>query len=141
MPSTRNSLNNADYGLTIQKIICKHYSLAINSHAERQFNSNYNEDYENELNAVIPKIFDDVGSEPIELLTYTDMLTDTTQSTSPHNFLLKNGKTLSIRTMKTSDKVAPRTVGQAGFEKLNDYFGDISIRLYCPNIQAIPRQI
>ena len=27
--------------------------------------------------------------------------------------------------MKTSDKVAPRTVGQAGFEKLNDYFGDI----------------
>lgn len=125
MPSTRNTVNNADYGLTIQKIICKHYSLAINSHAERQFNSNYNEDYENELNAVIPKIFDDVGSEPIELLTYTDMLTDTTQSTSPHNFLLKNGKTLSIRTMKTSDKVAPRTVGQAGFEKLNDYFGDI----------------
>ena len=47
------------------------------------------------------------------------------QTTSPHNFLLDNGKTLSIRTTKKSGKVAPRSVGQAGFKVLNDYFADI----------------
>ena len=39
--------------------------------------------------------------------------------------MLDNGKTLSIRTTKNSDKVAPRTVGQAGFGILNEYFADI----------------
>ncbi|MDD7402462.1 MAG: hypothetical protein PUH02_00755, partial [bacterium] len=40
-------------------------------------------------------------------------------------FILDNGKTISIRTTKTSDKVAPRTVGQAGFPVLNDFFADV----------------
>lgn len=39
--------------------------------------------------------------------------------------MLDNGQTLSLRTTKTSDKVAPRTVGQAGFPVLNDFFGDL----------------
>lgn len=125
MPSKEKKVNNADYGLTLQKIICDYYDLPINEQANRQFNANYNEDYKNELILIIPKIFNDIGSKPFELLTYTDKLTDSKQRTSPHNFLLKNGKTLSLRTVKTSDKIAPRTVGQAGFPMLNDYFRDI----------------
>ena len=117
--------NNADYGLTLQKIICDYYNLRINSHAMSQFESSYNADYEEELTPIIPKIFTNLGSEPVELLTYTSKFTDHRQTTSPHNFLLKNGETLSFRSVKTSDKVAPRTVGQAGFPVLNDYFSDI----------------
>ena len=120
----QNTINNADYGLTLQKIICEYYKLPINDWANAQFNSSYNEDYKDELIEVIPKIFADLGSEPLELLTYTDRFTDEHQSTSPHNFLLKNEKTLSVKSVKTSGMIAPRTVGQAGFEKLNDYFGD-----------------
>lgn len=117
--------NNADYGLTLQKIICDYFELPMNRHAHAQFNSSYNADYEGDLIPIIPKIFEDIGSKPVELLTYTSKFTDHKQSTSPHNFLLKSGETLSFRSVKTSDKVAPRTVGQAGFERLNDYFGDI----------------
>lgn len=124
MPNV-NRRNNADYGLTLQKIICDYYELPINSHAYAQFDSSYNSDYEDDLIPIIPKMFEDIGSEPVELLTYTNKFTDHHQKTSPHNFLLKNGETLSFRSVKTSDKVAPRTVGQAGFPVLNDYFSDI----------------
>lgn len=125
MPDNKSMINNADYGLTLQKIICDYFNLAINDHANAQFNASYNENYEEDLISIVPKVFKDVGSEPIKLLTYTSEYTDERQTTSPHNFLLESGETLSFRSVKTSDKVAPRTVGQAGFEKLNDYFGDI----------------
>ena len=118
-------MNNADFGLTLQKIICDEYDLAINSWARNQFDSNYNPEYENELKQMIQIIFERINSKPVELLTYSNALTSIKQTTSPHNFLLDDGKTLSIRTTKTSDKVAPRTVGQAGFSVLNDYFADI----------------
>lgn len=125
MPSNQETMNNADYGLTLQKLICEYYKLPINEHANNQFNASFNIDYADELSSIIIEIFRDVGSEPIELLTYTDRFTDENQTTSPHNFLLENNKTLSVRSMKTSDKIAPRTVGQAGFPVLNEYFADI----------------
>ncbi len=118
-------MNNADYGLSIQKQICEYYNLEVNEWAEAQFEANYNAAYKNEIDEVIPIIFDEVKSEPVRLLTYTKELTNGKQTTSPHNFLLENGKTLSIRTTKTSDKVAPRTVGQAGFPILNEYFSEM----------------
>ena len=118
-------MNNADYGLSIQKQICEYYNLEVNEWAAAQFEANYNAAYMNEINEVIPIIFDEVKSVPVRLLTYTKELTNGKQTTSPHNFLLENGKTLSIRTTKTSDKVAPRTVGQAGFPVLNDYFSEM----------------
>ncbi len=117
--------NNADYGLSLQKLICDHYDLVVNDNAFEQFKANYNSSYDKELNPLCEKIFNKVGSEPVQLLTYTNELINSKQSTSPHNFLLANGKTLSIRTNKGSDKVAPRTIGQAGFAVLNDFFADI----------------
>lgn len=118
-------MNNADYGLSLQKLICDEYSIEVNDWAAAQFEANYNEEYREELTGIIPKIFDKLQAEPTHLLTYTQKMTNRKQTTSPHNFMLDNGKTLSIRTTKTSDKVAPRTVGQAGFPVLNDYFADI----------------
>ncbi len=117
--------NNADYGLSLQKLICDFYGLDVNSHASEQFKANYNCAYDKELTPLCSKIFQEVGAKPIQLLTYTKKLINSKQTTSPHNFLLENGKTLSVRTTKGSDKVAPRSVGQAGFQVLNDYFSDI----------------
>lgn len=118
-------MNNADFGLSLQKMICDHYGIAINDWAKAQFSANYNKEYETELKPLIPIIFEKVKAVPSRLLTYSQALTNSSQKTSPHNFLLDNGKTVSIRTTKTSDKVAPRTVGQAGFPVLNDYFAEI----------------
>lgn len=118
-------MNNADYGLSLQKMICDEYEIEINDWAKAQFDANYNKEYENELKPVIPLIFKKVKSNPTRLLTYSQELTKAKQTTSPHNFILDNGKTISIRTTKTSDKVAPRTVGQAGFPVLNDFFADV----------------
>ncbi len=118
-------MNNADYGLTLQKMICDKYGLDINDQAQSQFDSSYNANYEEELKPVIDIIFGRVGSNPRVLLTYSKEMTEEKENTSPHNFLLENNKTLSIRTTKTSSKIAPRTVGQAGLPVLNSFFKDI----------------
>ena len=46
-------MNNADYGLSLQKKICEKYNLDINMQAEAQFNANYNSEYDSELEKVI----------------------------------------------------------------------------------------
>ena len=118
-------MNNADYGLSLQKLICEKYNLEINQTAKGQFESNYNPEYINELTKLITNIFNLLGNKPIELLTYTEGLSNSKQPKCPHNFMLDSGKTLSIRTYGNSDKVAPRTLGQAGFPVLNEYFAEV----------------
>lgn len=118
-------VNNASYGLSLQKVICDTYKLDVNSHASRQFNKNFASEYKNELSKVCKQIFAELKTKPVKLLTYTKKLTNNKQTTSPHNFLLSNGKTLSVRTTKGSNKVAPRTIGQAGYPVLNEFFADI----------------
>lgn len=118
-------MNNADYGMTFQKVICDKYGIYIHGSASEQFRANFNSSYVDEVKNIVPQIFSAIGSEPEKLLTYTKYMSEGNLCTSPHNFLLKSGKTMSIRTMKKSDKVAPRTVGQAGYAVLNEYFGDI----------------
>lgn len=117
--------NNADYGLTLQKRICQAYALKVNEWAQKQFDDAYNKDYEENIDKLIPILFQKIGSKPIGLLTYTQEFTNGKATTSPHNFLLDNNKTLSIRTTKTSDKIAPKTVGKAGFPILNEYFREM----------------
>lgn len=119
------NFNNADYGITLQKLICEEYNLDVNATAKQHFISNYNNQYEEELRLVAQNIFKQIGLKPVRLLTYTKESINNKQTTSPHNFLLSNGKTLSIKTTKSSNKIAPKTVGQAGYKVLNDYFSEI----------------
>lgn len=117
--------SNADYGLTLQKRICDLYSISINDWAQKQFDKVYEKSFENNVDEIIDAIFKELNCKPVKLLTYSDEQTTDKAKTSPHNFLLDNGKTLSVRTTKTSDKVCPKTVGQAGFPVLNEFFSEI----------------
>lgn len=117
--------NNADFGISLQAMLCDRAGLDINTTAAEHFRANYNERYEEELLNICKKIEDIIPSKLSKYLTYTDEFIAPGQTTCPHNFLLENGETLSVRTTKTSDRVAPRTLGQAGFAVLNDFFGDL----------------
>lgn len=116
-------MNNADLGLTIQKYICDYFNVPIPIEAKQQFTSSYNESYVKETNLkdIVKLAFDELGIIPKECLTYTKSH-NAGESLSPHNFILMNEKTLSIRTSKSSDKIAPRVVGQAGLDTFNYYF-------------------
>lgn len=119
------SINNADFGITLQSCICKYYGLQPSELAEEHFSANYNAEYEPEFTEILPRISESIGAKPIKLLTYTKDLTNSKQNISPHTFLLDTNETLSIRTNKKGDKIAPKTVGQAGYATLNEYFGEI----------------
>lgn len=120
-----DTYNPSQYGLTLQQMICDNYDLEVNAYAAGQFEANYNEAYEAEFEPIVASIEKMTGSKPVKLLTFTTEVTGPKQTTCPHNFLLANGKTLSVRTSKSSGMVASRTVGQAGFDVLNDYFAEI----------------
>ena len=117
--------NNADLGITVQKIICEKYGLSLHPNAVGQFESNYNPVYKQAANKVIGKIFAELKLIPKKCLTYSPS-SRVGQTLSPHNFLLENGTTLSIRTNTTSGKVAPRVVGQAGINTFNEHFSEIA---------------
>lgn len=121
----KKEFNPANYGLTLQKLICDHYGIEATEKAALQFDANYNEDFADELRSVMPLIEKETGSKPVKLLTFSSEMIRDKQMTSPHNFLLANGRTLSLRTTKGSGMIAPRTVGQAGYDVLNDHFAEI----------------
>lgn len=116
--------NPSKFGLTLQRLICEKYDIEENEYARKQFDSNSEENFADEIKEIIPKIQKLTGATPVELLTFTSDSTGNKKSRSPHNFLLSDGRTLSLRTTIGSGKVAPRTVGQAGFPQLNEYFGE-----------------
>lgn len=117
--------NNADFGISLQSMLCDRAGVYVNSTAAEHFQANVNEKYDEELQAICKRIEELLPSRIKEYLTYTDGYSALRQRSSPHNFLLENGKTLSIRTTKGSDKVAPRTLGQAGADVLTVFFSDI----------------
>lgn len=118
--------NNADYGLTLQQLVCDKFDLEVPDTAMANFVKGYNGEYEKELQPLCEKIFRAVGAKPVECISFTKVQVRNKLTTSPHNFLLSDGKTLSIRTSKGSDKMPPRIVGQAGIDTINDYFADIN---------------
>ena len=95
-------MNNADLGITIQKFICNYFDVKIPIEAENQFKANFNNDYVSEYNLenVIKCVFNDLGVEPKDCVTYT-LSKDGYKKYVPYNFILMNLKTLSIRTSKT----------------------------------------
>lgn len=117
--------NNAVVGMTLQKMICDKYHLNIHKNAIKQFESAYDKKLEKDLEPIIKNIFNDLDLKPLKCLTFSPSKS-AKETFCPHNFLLNNGSTLSIRTNKKSDKVAPRVVGQCGLEKFNEHFSSIA---------------
>ena len=118
------NINTAELGMTVQKLICDKYNIDIDSHTESQFISSFRNNYKKEIEPIIEKLFKELKSNPVECTTFKKS-SNPGERTLPYNFILKNGKTLSIRTNKKGDKVAPRSVGQAGYEKLNYHFSHL----------------
>ena len=116
--------SNAEMGMTIQKIVCDKYEITPCSQAASQFDAAFNPIYKEPFERIIGELFQKIGSIPVKCLTYEP--SDSGQRTvSPHNFLLKSGETLSFRTNIKGDKIAPRTVGQAGLATFNEHFQEI----------------
>ena len=118
-------MNNAFLGMTIQKFICQKYNVPMHPYAVLQFTSSYNKDYEPGLKELTDTVFKDIGKTPKQCLTFAPSEKGE-ESLSPHNFLLEDGTTLSIRTNKTGDKVAPRVVGQCGLAAFNTFFSGLA---------------
>ena len=111
--------------MTIQKFICQKYDVPVHPKAEAQFIASYNKEYELGLDELVNAIIDEIGVAPVQCLTF--MPSENGKETlSPHNFVLKNGATLSIRTNKSGDKVAPRVVGQCGLPVFNTFFSELA---------------
>lgn len=117
-------MNNADLGMTLQGYICKKYFIPCCQQAQQQFDANFNQDYVDKLDPIIDKIFKELKQYPIKCTTF-EKSDKTGETFLPYNFILENGKTLSIRTSKSNNMVAPRIVGQAGYNVLNYFFADI----------------
>lgn len=118
-------INTAAFGMTVQKLICNYYDVLPNEWARKQFDSNYDSQYDDVVE-LFPKIFNEIGAKPY---VCTSFERDAAYGGGiiPFNFYLNNGMTLSIKTTKSkkNSKVAPNIVGQAGYEKLNYYFGHL----------------
>ncbi len=115
--------NNAQTGFTLQKLICDKFNIIPNStQAINQFNASYDNSLKAELDSLIDDIFTSLNMVPVECTTFDK---DMNKKDVLYNFVLSDNSTLSRRTNIKGSKVAPRIVGQAGFEKLNLYFRDI----------------
>lgn len=116
-------MNNEVFGNSIQVAICKYYGLA------HEFdNHRYNYGVVQTLihNEYPRKIFKEIGSKPIEHLTLSRKFTDAKIRRCPHNFMLDNGQTFSIRSFRSSNqKFAPKVIGQPGVETLNFFLGHL----------------
>ena len=65
--------NNSDYGFSLQKLICDKYDLEVWGSAIGLFAKGYNSDYDAELMPLCEKIFKEVGTVPVKLLTPAKM--------------------------------------------------------------------
>lgn len=117
-------MNNATVGISIQKKICDLYNLELYEETVKQFNANYIDDLGQNIELIIKNIFSELKDSPSECTTFRKCKQEGMR-TFPYNFVLKSGKTLSIRTNKNKDKIAPRVVGQAGYDALNYHFGHL----------------
>lgn len=117
--------NNAAMGMTIQRFICEKYKIDIPDEAKAQFLSNYDPSYVSGLDKAISDVFSEIGHSPKQCVTYVAS-EKAKETLSPHNFILSDGSTLSVRTNKTGDKVAPRVVGQCGLPVFNAFFSDLA---------------
>ncbi|UQD55391.1 hypothetical protein [Flavobacterium sp. K5-23] len=115
-------MNNETFGITFQYAICLKYKLENYISIER---------VDDDLldlfisSNIISEIF--TGREPIQYLSDSKEFTSSFIKRCPHNFLLANDETFSVRTFQASGKMfAPKVVGQAGDETFNHFFGHLT---------------
>ena len=124
--------NNAKLGFTFQAMICNKYNIIPETdRAINTFNSAYDSTLEDKMNSLLDNIFNFLKLYPVECTTFKKK--EFGSGDVPYNFVLSDNSTLSIRTNITGGMIAPREVGQAGYEKLNKYFG----RIYGKKIDAL----
>jgi len=115
-------MNNETFGVTFQYAICQVYNLNNSISSERVDKDLLNIFINSKL---IPKIFR--GRRPVEYLSDSKKYTSQFIRRCPHNFLLANKETFSVRTFQGSGQMfAPKVVGQAGDETFNHFFGHLS---------------
>lgn len=115
-------MNNETFGMTFQYAICLHFKIE-NDISISRINKGLLKSF------IEPKIINKIfrgKPKPIEYLTTSKKFTSPYIIRCPHNFLLDNEETFSVRTFKGSGKMfAPKVVGQAGDETFNHFFGDL----------------
>lgn len=114
-------MNNETFGITFQYAICKKYNL-INTISQNRISESML--FQIEQSGIINNLFP--KSKPVEFLTFSKKYTSEIVKKCPHNFLLDNGQTFSVRTFGGKNKMfAPKVVGQSGDKTFNHYFGDL----------------
>ncbi len=115
-------MNNETFGMTFQYAICKQFEIVNDisiSRVDQDLLSSFLK------SNIIDSIFKG-KPKPIEYLTSSTQFTSPYIKRCPHNFLLDNDETFSVRTFKGKGKMfAPKVVGQAGNETFNHFFGDL----------------
>ena len=115
-------MNNETFGMTFQYAICLHFNIENDISISRIDNGLLKSFIESKI---IIRIFRG-RAKPIEYLTTSKKFTSPYITRCPHNFLLENEETFSVRTFKGNGKMfAPKVVGQAGDETINHFFGDL----------------
>jgi hypothetical protein len=115
-------MNNSDFNLTFQQFICDYHKLIPSEKAKAYFRKAYKVSFIPAISKLYNDVKQQVGSIPVKCLTFDKDLNGFDYA---DNFLTQNNTTISIRTNKNGDKVAPRLVGQAGYKVLNEYFSSI----------------
>lgn len=116
-------MKNSTTGFTLQKLICDTYNIVPNSiEGINKIKGGYDPLLVKNMQPLVKKIFESLKFKPIQCTTL-EKTSDNKRV--PYNFILSNNSTLSIRTNINGNKVSPREVGQAGYSKLNEYFGNI----------------
>lgn len=114
-------MNNETFGITLQYAVCVKYKLDNKISLKRVDEKLLKKILKS---TILGKIFR--GRKPIKYLTDSKDYTSEFVTKCPHNFLLKDNETLSIKTFKGNGKMfAPKVVGQSGLKVLNHYFGDL----------------
>lgn len=118
-------INPSILGSTLQLAIAKKYKLKLNKKTKNSLTSNFNKHLSRELQDTINEIFTKLKSVPEKFDTF-EKIKNINKKYSTDGFVLKNGKTIMLRTnINKGEKTAPKVVGQAGYPKLNEHFGHL----------------
>ena len=107
------SQNNADFGISMQAMLCDRAGIAVNHTAAEHFRANYNESYEDELLTICEKIESIIPSKLKKYLTELLVHTPKKNKVGVDSFVftatdpagnVSREATVTIRIMKPTDK-------------------------------------